>query len=62
MSFSPVLASKHIAEKYTRYLHTIFSLDNDVYNKQLQEQLAKPGTLAAGPYLDVSDSFEKGHS
>jgi ATP-dependent helicase YprA (DUF1998 family) len=62
MSFSPVEASEHITEKYSRYLHTIFSIDNEVYNKQFQEQLSSMKLLAAGPYLDVSDSFEKGLS
>ncbi len=62
MSFSPVEASKKITEKYNRYLHTIFSIDNEIYNKQFLEQLDKRNLLAAGPYLDVSDSFEKGLS
>ena len=62
MSFSPVEASEHITEKYGRYLHTIFSIDNEIYNKQFQDQLSSMKLLATGPYLDVSDSFEKGLS
>ena len=62
MAFSPVEASKTITEKYSRYLHTIFSIDNEVYNNQLKDQLASMKLLASGPYLDVSDSFEKGSS
>lgn len=62
MGFSPVEASEHIRKKYIRYLHTIFSLENDMYNKQLQDLLVKPNSLVAGPYLDVSDSFKKGLS
>ena len=62
MAFSPVEASKHITEKYSRYLHTIFSIDDEDYNRQLQSQLEGMDLLAAGPYLDVTDSFEKGSS
>lgn len=62
MAFSPVEASKNITEKYSRYLHTIFSIENDIYNRQLKEQLESMQLLATGPYLDVSDSFEKGLS
>ena len=62
MAFSPVEASKRITEKYSRYLHTIFSIDDEGYNKQLQDQLQGMDLLASGPYLDVSDSFEKGSS
>ena len=62
MSFSPVEASKNIVKKYNRYLHTIFSIDNEEYNNQLKNQLISMQTLATGPYLDVSDSFEKGLS
>lgn len=62
MAFSPVEASRHITEKYSRYLHTIFSIDNETYNKQLQDQLERMDLLSTGPYLDVSDSFEKGSS
>lgn len=62
MAFSPVIASEHITEKYMRYLNTIFSVDNEGYNKQLQALLKAKTTFAAGPYLDVTDSFEKGKS
>ena len=62
MSFSPVEASEHITEKYKRYLKTIFSIDNEIYNNQFCNLLSDQKSLAAGPYLDVSDSFEKGKS
>ena len=62
MAFSPVKASEHITDKYGRYLRTIFSTDNDCYNKQLQDSLNNMKDFSAGPYLDVSDSFEKGKS
>ena len=62
MAFSPVKASEHITDKYMRYLNTIFSIDNEVYNRQLQSLLKAKTTFSAGPYLDVTDSFEKGKS
>ena len=62
MSFSPVAASEHIYDKYRRYLKTIFAIDDPVYNQQFQEQLESRRSLAAGPFLDVSDSFVKGKS
>ena len=62
MSFSPVAASEHIYDKYKRYLKTIFAIDDPVYNQQFQQLLEDRHTLAAGPYLDVTDSFIKGKS
>ena len=62
MGFLPVAASENIRNKYMRYLKTIFSIDNEVYSRQFQKQLDETEILSAGPYLDVSDSFEKGKS
>ena len=62
MGFSPVSASKVIVEKYKRYLGTIFQISDATYQKQFKEELAKEHTFAQGPYLDVTDAFEKGAS
>lgn len=62
MSFSPVRASDHIYEKYRRYLQTIFSIDNENYNRQFHQLLSEKSSFAKGPYLEVQDSFEKGKS
>ena len=62
MSFSPVQASEHIYDKYKRYLRTIFSIDNDNYNRQFHQLLEDKASFAKGPYLEVQDSFEKGKS
>lgn len=62
MGFSPVAASEHIYDKYRRYLKTIFAIDDPVYNQQFLHLLENRRTLAAGPYLDVSDAFLKGKS
>ena len=62
MSFSPVKASRIIADKYLRYLRTIFSIDSAEYSRQFASDLKREGNFAKGPYLDVTDSFEKGRS
>ena len=62
MAFSPVEASAVISEKYIRYLKTIFSIDDPIYQKQFSQQLQEKRNFANGPYLDVTDTFEKGDS
>lgn len=59
MAFSPVRASKDITEKYTRYLSTIFSLADPEYQKLFEQQLQQI-PFAKGPFLEVTDAFEKG--
>lgn len=58
MSFSPIEASKHITDKYYRYLKTTFAM-NYPYKAEY-EKLIDQDILSKGPYLDVTDSFEKG--
>lgn len=60
MAFAPVQASKIVVEKYKRYLSTIFKLTDEKYDKQFKHELLKESSFAAGPYLDVTDSFVKG--
>lgn len=62
MTFAPVLASRIIKEKYLRYLRTIFKIADRNYARQFEDALANDGSFAAGPYLDVTDSFVKGLS
>ena len=62
MRFSPIEASNEIGAKYARYLSTIFNIANEGYAAQFQEQLNDHKLFMAGPYLDVTDSFEKGKS
>ena len=59
MAFSPVDASKEIRSKYYRYLKTMFDI-GEPYQTEFNELLQKDNILAKGPYLDVTDSFEKG--
>lgn len=62
MGFSPVNASKHVVEKYQRYLNTIFEINDPVYSKQFHEELNRRNAIAQGPFLDVTDAFVKGKS
>ena len=41
MSFAPVEASKNISEKYKRYLSTIFTISDENYNHQFNEELSR---------------------
>ena len=62
MKFEPVEASNKITEKYMRYLSTIFKISDEGYYSQFIKELNYTRIFSAGPYLDVTDSFEKGSS
>lgn len=62
MLFRPSESSKNIVDFYRRYLLTTFSTNKDVYNKQLKELLQKDKAIADGPYISMSDPYEKGKS
>ena len=61
MAFSPVSATKDITEKYNRYLSTIFSFADKEYQSQFMAALDST-PFAKGPFLELTDSFEKGSS
>ena len=60
MAFLPVSASKKITAKYKKYLRTIFEIKQPIYQKQFDALLEHENQFANGPFLDVTDSFEKG--
>lgn len=62
MLFRPSESSKKIVDFYRRYMLTTFSTNNEKYNVQLKEALEKEGAIAVGPYLSMSDPYEKGSS
>jgi hypothetical protein len=62
MSFLPVEASKIITDQYKRYLKTIFQIKDDSYAAQFKSQLNQYDTFSYGPFLDVTESFEKGNT
>ena len=59
MAFSPVKASKEIALEYSRYLTSIFSLNDPDYQQQFSARLREM-PFSSGPYLEVTDAFETG--
>lgn len=59
MAFSPVRASKEIALEYSRYLSSIFSLNDPIYQQQFEARLREM-PFSSGPYLEVTDAFETG--
>lgn len=60
MLFRPSESSKRITDFYRRYLLTTFGTNNEKYNKQLKQALEKDGAVADGPYISMSDPYEKG--
>ena len=60
MIFRPSESSRRIADFYRRYLLTTFGTNNEGYNKQLKEALEKEGAIAKGPFISMSDPYEKG--
>lgn len=60
MLFRPAESSNNIVEFYKRYLLTTFQTNNEKYNKQLAHELNEPNAIAKGPYISLTDSFEKG--
>ena len=60
MLFRPAESSNNIVEFYKRYLLTTFQTNNEKYNKQLEHELNEPNAIAKGPYISLTDSFEKG--
>ena len=61
MSFSPVIASKNITEKYYRYLKTAFKI-GEPYKREFEKLIDCGDAFASGPFLDVTDAFTKGKS
>jgi hypothetical protein len=59
MLFRPAESSKRIVEFFRKYLLTTFKTNKDIYNRQLKEQLSEDGVISKGPYISMSDSFEK---
>ncbi len=62
MSFNVIQASDKIAEKYRRYLKTMFDIKDPVYKDIFESKLSDSKAFQKGPYLDVTNSFEKGRS
>lgn len=62
MSFNIIESSKKIANKYRRYLTTMFDIKDQDYKSIFLKRLEESKTFEKGPYLDVTNSFAKGRS
>ena len=62
MIFRPAESSKKIVDFYKRYLLTTFQTKNDNYNKELEQLLNAPDAISKGPYISLTDAFQKGKS
>lgn len=54
VAFSPVTASKHIKEKYYRYLKTTFKM-GEPYKKEYEALLENQDAFAKGPYEAIAE-------
>ena len=57
---NPIEASESIKNEYVSYVSTYFHIADREYADLFMKELNKKGTVAKGPYLDISDSFEAG--
>lgn len=60
MLFRPSESSAKIVDFYRRYLLTTFSTNKQVYNAQLAQRLSEDKAIADGPYISMSDPYDKG--
>lgn len=59
---NPIEASESIKEEFISYVSTSFHIADRDYAGQFEDELNKNNTIAKGPYLDISDSFETGEN
>ena len=60
--FRPSESSRKITDFYRRYLLTTFNTNNPKYNEQLKKALEAEKAIADGPYISLTDPYEKGLS
>jgi len=60
--FNPIEASDSIKQTYIDYITTTFPIGDVHYRDLLRNALDSYGTIAKGPYLDVSGSYKAGRS
>lgn len=60
--FDPIHTSEQIKECFIDYITTSFRMADETYAHLLREELRKEGSIARGPYLDVSGSYKTGAS
>ena len=60
--FNPIVTSDNIKDGFVDYITTAFKIGDDLYAKQLKNELEKDGFIAKGPYIDVTGSYETKNS
>lgn len=60
--FSPISAAENIKDEFIGYISTLFHISDQAYASQFLSALREEGSIAKGPYLDISDSYKTGHS
>lgn len=58
--FNPAKASEQIKEDFIRYLCTSYRTKDENYNQQFKALLEQE--ITKGPFVDINDVFETGHS
>lgn len=59
---NPIEASESIKNEFISYVSTSFHIADRDYAEQFVTELNKKNSVAKGPYLDISDSFETGEN
>ena len=59
---NPIEASENIKNEFISYVSTNFNIADRDYYSQFVAKLNENNTVAKGPYLDISDSFETGEN
>ena len=62
MAFSPIAGAEQIEAKYLRYLMTLFSINDPVYQEQFEEQIRNRKTFSNEPYLEALDNYLPGET
>lgn len=61
-SYSPLSASEEIRDSFRRYILSTFKTNSETYNNQLRDILSDDGTIAHGPYLQISHNYPVGNT
>jgi hypothetical protein len=62
MPIQPIDASRHIAERYKRYIRTTFDIRDADFAARFNDQLSADEEFFKGPYLDAMPPYKQGKS
>jgi ATP-dependent helicase YprA (DUF1998 family) len=62
MSIQPISTSRHISERYKRYIRTTFDIRDAEFARLFHEQLSADEEFFKGPYLDAMPPYRSGAS